>query len=231
MPMRLGDLQRRAMILMMIGTVGAAIVGCDGAPDRTTDAGRARARTSSDTSASSEPAFVPATSAPTLRATAYGLGHTPSAATLAALDIDVDPTGHGLPSGEGTAAEGRAVYAKLCASCHGPTGEGVRPAPKIIGRTPAAGHVFATDGAAERTIGNYWPYATTLFDYVRRAMPLNTPGTLSAHDTYAVVAYLLSENGVIAATSAMNARSLPAVTMPARKFFVMDDRTGGAGFR
>jgi mono/diheme cytochrome c family protein len=161
----------------------------------------------------------------------YGLGHTPSAATLAALDIDVDLRGRGLPPGQGTAAEGAILYARQCAACHGAKGEGVRPAPKLVGRTPAAGHAFANDGQADRTIGNYWPYATTVYDYVKRAMPLNTPGTLTPDQTYSLVAYLLSENGIIAATATMNAQTLPAVQMPARAFFVNDNRTGGPGFR
>jgi S-disulfanyl-L-cysteine oxidoreductase SoxD len=162
---------------------------------------------------------------------AYGLGQTPTPAQLAALDIDVDTTGHGLPPGQGTAAEGAAVYTQLCASCHGAKGEGIRPAPALIGRTPDAGHVFANDAQAVRTIGNYWPYATTIFDYVRRAMPLAAPGTLTAEQTYAVVAYLLRENGLITDATVINAQSLPTVQMPARKYFVNDNRTGGPGFR
>lgn len=161
----------------------------------------------------------------------YGFGRTPTPAQLAALDIDVDTTGHGLPPGQGTAAEGAAVYTQLCASCHGAKGEGIRPAPALIGRAPDAGHVFANDPQAVKTIGNYWPYATTVFDYVRRAMPLAAPGSLTAEQTYAVVAYLLRENGLIADSTVMNAKSLPAVQMPARKYFVKDNRTGGAGFR
>ena len=161
----------------------------------------------------------------------YSLGHTPSAEQLAALDIDVDSSGHGLPPGQGTAAEGAAVYAQQCATCHGAKGEGVAPAPALVGRTPDAGYVFAKDGKATRTIGNYWPYATTVYDYIRRAMPLNTPGTLTADQTYSLVAFLLSANGIIADSVVMNAQSLPAVQMPARKFFMNDNRTGGAGFR
>jgi cytochrome c len=161
----------------------------------------------------------------------YGLGHEPSAAQLATLNIDVDGSGHGLPPGQGTVAEGALVYAQQCAVCHGAKGEGVAPAPPLIGRTPDAGYAFANDGKAVRTIGNYWPYATTVFDYVRRAMPLNLPGSLTNEQTYSVVAFLLSANGVIADSLVMNAQSLPAVQMPARKFFVKDNRAGGAGFR
>lgn len=164
-------------------------------------------------------------------ATGYDLGRTPSAAEIAAIDIDVDPRGHGLPPGQGTAAEGAILYAQQCASCHGSKGEGLRPNPKLVGRTPAAGHAFANDAKAQKTIGNYWPYATTLYDYIKRAMPLYTPGTLTPDQTYSLVAYLLSENGIIASSATMNAETLPAVMMPARAFFVQDNRTGGAGFR
>lgn len=161
----------------------------------------------------------------------YGLGRAPDAAKLAALDIDIDASGHGLPPGEGTAQEGALLYVQQCAQCHGAKGQGVRPAPKLIGRTPAAGYAFANDAEADQTIGNYWPYATTLYDYVHRAMPLLTPGSLTPDQTYSLVAYLLSENGIIAATAPMNAETLPAVRMPARAFFVNDNRAGGAGFR
>lgn len=167
----------------------------------------------------------------TTDAAGYGFGKTLTPTQLAALDIDVDTTGHGLPPGQGTAGEGAAVYMQLCASCHGAKGEGIRPAPALIGRTPDAGHVFANDLQAVKTIGNYWPYATTVFDYVRRAMPLAAPGSMTAEQTYAVVAYLLRENGIITDATVMNAQSLPQVQMPARKYFVQDNRTGGPGFR
>ena len=161
----------------------------------------------------------------------YGLGHAPSAAQLAALDIDVDPSGKGLPPGQGTSADGAVIYAQQCASCHGAKGEGIPPAPALIGRTPDAGFAFANDAKAVRTIGNYWPYATTVYDYVNRAMPITAPGTLTADQTYSLVAFLLNANGVIADTLTMNAQTLPAVQMPARKFFVKDNRAGGSGFR
>lgn len=162
---------------------------------------------------------------------AYGMGRTPDAATLAAMDRDVDPRGHGLPDGEGNVQQGAAVYAAQCAACHGQRGEGISPSPALVGTAPAAGHVFARDNKAPRTIGNYWPYATTVFDYVQRAMPLTAPGTLSANDTYSVVAYLLHANGIIPTAAVMNATTLPAVRMPATRFFVRDDRTGGRVFR
>lgn len=161
----------------------------------------------------------------------YGLGHTPAPARLAAIDIDVNPGGAGLPEGRGTVADGAVVYAAKCASCHGAKGEGVAPVPALVGRTPDVGYDFARADRAPRTIGNYWPYATTVFDYVRRAMPHNAPGSLSDTETYAVVAWLLHENGIIDANAEMNATTLPAVQMPARGIFVLDDRRGGRPFR
>ena len=161
----------------------------------------------------------------------FGLGHVPSAADVAAIDIDANGTGSGLPAGQGTAAAGKGLYLQQCASCHLPHGEGQGPNPRLIGTTPAAGFAFASDAKAPRTIGNYWPYATTVYDYVHRAMPLSAPGSLSPDETYSIVAYLLSENGIIPATAVMDARSLPAVRMPARPYFVPDNRTGGKTFR
>lgn len=169
--------------------------------------------------------------APRAPSASFGLGRTPSAAALAAIDIDVDPSGHGLPAGSGTAAAGASVFAARCASCHGARGQGVSPVPPLVGRTPDAGYDFARAERAPRTIGNYWPYATTIFDYVRRAMPLDAPGSLTAAETYAVVAWLLHENGIIRAETVIDATTLPAVVMPARHIFVPDDRRAGRGFR
>lgn len=161
----------------------------------------------------------------------YGLGHALTASQITAIDIDANAAGVGLPAGEGTAAAGAAIYAQKCAFCHGPNGEGQGPYPQLIGRTPPPGFAFATDVTAPKTIGNYWPYATTVYDYVHRAMPHNAPGSLTPTETYSLVAHLLSANGVIPATTTMNAKTLPAVQMPARHHFVPDNRTGGAVFR
>jgi mono/diheme cytochrome c family protein len=165
------------------------------------------------------------------RRAVYGLGHTPSAGEIAALNIDVNPAGVGLPPGQGTAATGEATYALKCAACHGPSGEGIGPNPKLIGNDPPAGFAFASDAKAAKTIGNYWPYATTLYDYLHRAMPLTAPGSLTPDETYGLVAFLLSRNGVVPATMVIDAKSLPGVKMPARRHFVPDDRTGGRTFR
>ena len=175
----------------------------------------------------------PSSSPPTQvsRAVRYGLGRPATAEQIAAIDIDVNPAGTGLPPGEGTASAGAAIFAQKCAVCHGPHGEGQGPYPQLIGRVPPPGFAFATDVKAPKTIGNYWPYATTVYDYVHRAMPFNAPGSLTPSETYGIVAYLLSANGIIPASAVMNAKSLPAVRMPARSHFVPDNRTGGVFFR
>lgn len=159
----------------------------------------------------------------------FGIGHAPDAATIAREDIDVSPNGAGLPAGSGTSAAGASVYASACASCHGANGEGKPPLyPQLVGG-PKGSFDFASDYRIPRTIGNYWPYATTLFDYIRRAMPLTAPGSLTADQTYAVTAYLLNREGLIPDTAVIDAKSLPAVNMPARSHFVKDDRAGSSG--
>ena len=159
------------------------------------------------------------------------LGVAATAASLARVDIDVNPAGAGLPAGDGDATRGATVYAAKCASCHGAKGEGQGPYPRLVGTVPRAGFPFGTDAKVPKTIGNYWPYATTLYDYVHRAMPLTAPGSLSPTEVYSLVAFLLAENQVIPAHAVMNASSLPKVQMPARAHFVLDDRKGGQPFR
>lgn len=161
----------------------------------------------------------------------YGLGRPATAADIAPIDIDVNPTGAGLPAGQGTYDQGAEVYAAKCAACHGAHGEGIGPNPRLIGAEPRQGFPFGKDFKIPKTIGNYWPYATTLYDYVHRAMPLPAPGSLTADETYALVAYLLSENDVVPRTTILDAQSLPRIQMPARSHFVPDDRTGGGEFR
>ena len=161
----------------------------------------------------------------------YGVGGAASAAEIAAWDIDVAPDGAGLPAGSGRHSDGAAVYAAKCASCHGARGEGFEANPKLVGRDPRDGFPFGRDPKLVKTVGNYWPYATTLFDYVRRTMPLTAPGSLTDDEVYAVVAFLLAENEVVAKDAVLDARSLAAVRMPARDRFVPDDRRGGSEFR
>lgn len=161
----------------------------------------------------------------------FGLGRAASEAEIKAWDIDVNPTGATLPAGRGTWAAGQTLYAEKCAACHGAKGEGMPPVyPKLIGADPRD-FSFADDFKKTKTIGNYWPYATTLYDYINRAMPLTQPGSLQPDEVYALVAYLLAENQVIGKDAVMDATSLPAVVMPGRDHFVPDDRTGGPGFK
>lgn len=167
--------------------------------------------------------------------TRFGLGRPASAAEVAAWDRDANATGVGLPEGRGTHAEGAAIYAAKCATCHGAQGEGLRVGgtayPRLIGREPREGFPFAQDLKHVKTIGNYWPYATTVYDYIQGAMPLTAPGSLTPNEVYGLTAYLLAENEVIPRTAVMDARTLPQVRMPARDRFVLDDRTSGAAFK
>ena len=152
----------------------------------------------------------------------FGFGSEASAARVALWDIDIRPDGEGLPAGSGSVAEGREVYMLHCVACHGPTGvEG--PNDRLVDARQW------DDVPSTRTIGNYWPYATTLYDFIRKAMPQLTPGILSDDEVYAVIAYLLYLNEIVPEDAVMDAETLPAVVMPARDKFVVDDRTGGAG--
>lgn len=158
------------------------------------------------------------------------LGRVATPEEIAAWDIDVNPKGEGLPPGRGTHSSGAVVYVSKCAICHGTKGEGLAPNPRLIGREPRD-FSFADDRSLVKTVGNFWPYATTLFDYMRRAMPQTAPGSLTPDETYGVVAWILAENEIIPRDLVIDAASLPKVLMPARDRFVRDDRTGGAGFR
>jgi cytochrome c len=163
----------------------------------------------------------------------YGLGRVASADRVAALDVDVGPDGTGLPAGSGSVSQGVVIYASKCASCHGARGEGIAPAyPAIVGRDSVTEHfAFSKDWKPPKTIGNYWPYATTVFDYVRRAMPHATPGSLTNDEVYALTAWLLAANQVIAADATLDAKSLAAVKMPYADRFVRDNRRGGREVR
>lgn len=161
-----------------------------------------------------------------------GIGRAATQAEIALLDIDVMPDGTGLPPGRGTADTGAAIFAAKCAPCHGSEGEGTEAALALVGRLPGDEFPFGdTDPRPARTIGNYWPYATTVFDYVRRAMPYDRPGSLTDGEVYALTAWLLWKNGLIDETFVMDAETLPAVVMPARDRFVRDDREASVRVR
>ena len=175
------------------------------------------------------PADVQAT--PALPSRFRTIGHDATRAEIHAWDIDVNPVGSGLPPGRGTYAAGATLFAQKCAACHGTRGEGMGPYPRLIGRDPRAGFPFGQDLKYVKTVGNYWPYATTIYDYVNRAMPLTAPGSLRPDEIYSLTAFLLAENDIVDRNAVMDARSLPAVRMPSRDRFVVDERKPGAGFR
>jgi S-disulfanyl-L-cysteine oxidoreductase SoxD len=143
------------------------------------------------------------------------LGREATPAEIAGWDISIPPDGSGLPPGGGTAAAGAAVYAAKCQSCHGEKGAG-QPNDRLVG-----GQGTLAGPAPVRTIGSYWPYATTVFDYVRRAMPYQQPQSLTNDEVYALTAYLLHLNGVIAEGDVINAQTLPKVNMPNRDNFIL----------
>jgi mono/diheme cytochrome c family protein len=148
----------------------------------------------------------------------YGLGRTPTEQEIAAWNIDVAPNGEGLPRGQGTVKQGAQVYAEKCARCHGPTGaEG--PMDRLVG-----GRETLRTPAPIKTIGSYWLYATTLYDYIHRAMPFDAPQSLEPEEIYAVVTWLLHQNGIVGEGAVLDARSLPLVEMPNRHGFVPDPR-------
>ena len=144
------------------------------------------------------------------------LGQVVTQADIAAWDISIAPDGTGLPPGSGTAKQGEVLFATKCAACHGAKGTGQpgQPAPPLVG-----GFGTLTGDSPIKTVGSYWPYATTLFDYVRRAMPLSQPESLSNDEVYALAAYILRLNGLIRDQAVMNAKTLPRVKMPNRANF------------
>jgi cytochrome c len=160
-----------------------------------------------------------------------GIGRTATAAEIAAWNIDVNSDGIGLPRGSGTYARGAALFAQRCAACHGTRGEGVPPFPKLVGREPREGFPFGRDARYAKTVGNYWPFATTLYDYINRAMPFSAPGSLHPDEVYSLTAFILAENEIVDRAVIMDAQRLRSVRMPARDRFVVDNRGGTSVFR
>jgi S-disulfanyl-L-cysteine oxidoreductase SoxD len=152
----------------------------------------------------------------------YGFGSTVGSEELAKY-FSIPPDGRGLPPGSGTAAAGAKVYDTSCVICHGDKLQG-NPAKGIGGDRLLGGRDTLATKTPVKTVESYWPYATTLFDYVKRSMPFTAPGSLSDNDVYAVVAYILSEAKIIKPTDVMDAKTLPSVTMPNRNGFIPDPR-------
>ena len=144
-----------------------------------------------------------------------GLGVPATAAEIESADVSIGPDGAGLPPGSGTPAQGEAVFSMKCVACHGPQGSGT------VNDQLVGGQGTLTNATPVKTIGSYWPYATTVFDYVRRAMPYPAPHSLTDQEVYAVTAYLLSLNGIIAKDAVIDAKTLPQVKMPNRGNFVL----------
>jgi cytochrome c len=149
-----------------------------------------------------------------------GLGQPATPEQIRGWDIDVRPDGAGLPAGQGTVAKGEKIFAEQCSACHGEKGQ--NPA-KGFDRLVGGKGTLATPKPVQ-TVGSYWPYATTLFDYVHRAMPFPAPQTLTADEVYSVVAYLLYLNDIIPRDAVMNARELMKVRMPNADGFIQDGR-------
>ena len=148
----------------------------------------------------------------------FGVGRAPRPDELKAIDIDVTPDGKGLLPGSGTAAIGKAVYTRRCETCHGPTGtEGPQ---EVI----AGGKGSLTTSRPQKTVGSYWPYATTLWDYINRAMPFDHPATMTVDEVYAATAYVLFLNGIVSEQDVLDQTTLPRVKMPNRDGFVADPR-------
>jgi cytochrome c len=159
------------------------------------------------------------TSAIAFAAESPNLGRVATPEEIAPWDISIGPDGVGLPPGAGTARQGEAVYAARCVTCHGEKGAG-KPNDQLVGGQGS----LPGDGPPVKTVGSFWPYATTVFDYVRRAMPYNESKSLSNDEVYAVVAYILNLNGIIADNDTMDEQTLRKVKMPNRDGFVTFSR-------
>lgn len=148
----------------------------------------------------------------------FGIGRAATPAEIAGWNIDIDRDGSNLPPGSGNVERGRTVFSEQCAACHGDSGQGG------VGDRLVGGQGTLASPKPIRTVGSYWPYAPTLFDYIRRAMPQHAPQSLSNEDVYAVSAYILSLNGIVPANAVLDAKSLATIKMPNRDGFVSDPR-------
>ena len=137
---------------------------------------------------------------------------------IAGWDIDIAPDGAGLPEGSGTVAQGREIFAKLGAPCHGANGEGTDAAPALVG-----GQGTLASDSPKKTVGSYWPYATTIYDYIHRAMPASAPQTLTPDQVYALTAWVLWANGIIEEDFVVDQDSLPTIVMPNADGFTSPD--------
>jgi S-disulfanyl-L-cysteine oxidoreductase SoxD len=158
------------------------------------------------------------TSASTALAQSPQFGQPIAPADIAPWDISIGPDGVGLPPGRGTAIEGEAIYVAKCQACHGE--KGINPSVAFAGALVGGMGTLAPDKTPIKTVGSYWPYATTLFDYVRRAMPFQESKSLTADEVYAVTAYILDLNGIVGSNDVIDAQSLPKVRMPNRDGFI-----------
>jgi cytochrome c len=149
---------------------------------------------------------------------AFGFGQPASEEEIAGWDIDVRPDGTGLPPGSGSVQQGAELFARLGAKCHGAMGEGTDTAPPLVG-----GQGTLDTDAPVKTVGSFWPYATTLYDYIHRAMPADAPQSLTPDEVYALTAYLLNLNGIVPEDAVMDAQSLPQVVMPNHAGFTSPD--------
>jgi mono/diheme cytochrome c family protein len=151
----------------------------------------------------------------------YDFGSTPTEEEIAAIDIDAMPDGRGLPPGSGTHEQGKEIYMAQCAGCHGEQLQGIA---EVGGDKLIGGRGSLASGSPVKTIESYWPYAPTIFDYIKRAMPLPAPGSLSNDEVYALTAFILAEADIIGRDETMDAQTLPEVEMPNRGGFVPDPR-------
>lgn len=153
------------------------------------------------------------------QSTRYNVGRVATPEEIRRRDISVAPDGSGLPVGHGTVQQGRSVYQTVCANCHGDRGQGIGPYPALVG-----GQGTLASPKPLLTVGSYWPYATTVWDYIRRTMPYQKPGSLSVDETYSLTAFILYMNGIVGESTQLNEKILPTIKMPNREGFVPDPR-------